>query len=122
MKTLINAEQISLIQIHQQKESKRFKWFEKEKKWFGLWIEEEGFWSTHERFISGLREKDELTDESFINSCADYKTEGKECYLKAHIIFEMSSGRYSEKYFNTDGEMYKYLEQPELKNIKTINL
>lgn len=121
MKTLINVEQINAIYIYPQKESDRFKWFNKEKKLFGLYVEKEGFWATNYTFASYTIAKDEFVSKDFINSLKDYKTEGKKCYNKAHIVI-YSSKVINDKYFDSDEEMYNYLAQPELKNIKFIEL
>lgn len=121
MKTLINVEQITIIGVYPQKESTEFKWFDEEKVFFGLWKYNKGFWRIEKSLFSDKEYKREICSESFINSC-NCKIEDKKCYNKANIIIHLSCGNWNRIYFNTDEEMYNYLAQPELKNIKFIEL
>jgi hypothetical protein len=119
---LINVNQISCIYIYKKTPSVSIQWFPEEKKFFGLIKYKEGFWTTSENLFGKGLVKEEYISESRIEGYDDYIVEGRICYKKPYIRV-ITAGAYDELYFfNTDEDMKEYLNKPELKDIKFMEM
>jgi len=120
----INVEQIACIKIRKQRPYDGIKWFPEVKILFGLiTLYKEGFWTTRRGFTSNaIIGRDELTSVRFIESTSDIKVEGKECYRRANLEFVMSSSIIEDLFFNSDEEMFEFLEKPEFKEITLVEI
>ncbi len=47
--------------------------------------------------------------------------EGEEVFYKPHIEIRMSNQTVHLKFFNTEKELFDFMEQPEIKNVNWIN-
>lgn len=118
----INVSQITVIGVMPEKISKWIQWFPKETKYFGLYTEPEGFWTTRVKYLTDVRVKDENIWKETIEKDPSLRIEGKLVYNKASIRIHLSDGSREELYFDTDTQMFEFINRPEFKDITLVEI
>jgi len=110
----LNVNQITSIAVFENEKADQFS-YESEKNYF-FFKRKEGFYATYPLCDSYY------VSEEKIKSAGKYEIRGKEVYLKPNIEIKMSDGSVKLKYFENMEWLRMYLESPELKTVKFINI
>lgn len=118
----INVSQITRILVKPERISKCVQWYPKEPKWFGLYNEPEGFWTTREKYFSDVRVKDEPIWKETIERDESLRIEGKTVYRRPELVINLSDQSYESLYFDDDAQMFEFLRRPEFKDIVLVEI
>lgn len=121
MRKFINPSKIVRIEAFDRRESTSVMWFPEKKILFGLFTYKEGFWTTELSPITFKYTRRSRINDDELKDYYKYEFVGQVCYDKPRIEVE-SRLTWDVLYFNTSQEMDEYLNQPELRSIKLVEM
>lgn len=111
----LNTQQICEIYYYPKSES-IFHVYKNERKFFSFILRKGGF------YYDPIFDSATFTTKEEIEADGELYCEGNKVFFKPHIEILMSNKVKHRKYFQTEAEMYKYIERPEFYGIPFIKI